>query len=163
MKFIKFVAPAAAIGILAFGLGTTPASATTVTTTFGVSATVQATCLVSASAMDFGTYTGAVATGSTTVSVTCTNTTGYNVSLSAGSGGSVTTRQMVGPNSAVLNYGLFRDSAYKNNWGVTVGTDTVAGTGNGSAQTLNVYGQVPAGQYVAPGTYSDTITATVTY
>jgi len=26
-----------------------------------------------------------------------------------------------------------------------------------------VYGQVAAGQYVAPGSYTDTITATVTY
>jgi spore coat protein U-like protein len=166
MKFFSTIksVPAAAIGILALGLSSMSASATTaVTTTFAVSATVQATCLISASPMAFGTYTGSAATSSATVSVTCTNTTGYNVGLSAGGGGTVTTRQMTGPASAVLNYGLFQDSARSVNWGTTVGTDTVAGTGNGSAQSLTVYGNVPAGQYVAPGSYSDTITATITY
>jgi spore coat protein U-like protein len=46
---------------------------------------------------------------------------------------------------------------------VTIGTDTVPLTGNGAAQVETVYGQIPAGQFVAPGSYSDTITATVTY
>ena len=104
-------------------------------------------------------------TATSTVSVTCTNTTPYNVGLSAGlaTGATVVTRSMTGPASALLGYQLYRDSAHSLNWGITIATDTLAGTGNGSAQPLTVYGLVPAGQYVAPGTYSDTITATVTY
>jgi spore coat protein U-like protein len=39
----------------------------------------------------------------------------------------------------------------------------VTGTGNGAIQALTVYGQTPAGQYVSPGSYTDTITATITY
>jgi spore coat protein U-like protein len=162
---IKSVVPAAAVAVLALSMASTSAfAATTVTATFGVSATVQATCLVSASPLAFGTYNGTVSNTSTTVSVTCTNTTPYNVGLNAGvaTGATVTTRKMTG-SSATLNYGLFSDSGHATNWGNTVGTDTVAGSGNGSAQSLTVYGQVPAGQYVAPGAYSDTITATVTY
>jgi spore coat protein U-like protein len=58
---------------------------------------------------------------------------------------------------------MFSNSTRTANWGQTVGTDTVTGTGNGAAQALTVYGQVTAGQFVAPGAYSDTITATVTY
>jgi len=157
---------AAVLSILALGLASTPANAvTTVTTTFGVSATVQATCLVSATALAFGTYTGVVANSTSTVSVTCTNTTPYNVGLSAGlaTGATVTARKMTGPASALLNYSMFSDSSRTVNWGQTVGTDTVAGSGNGSAQAITVYGQTAAGQYVAPGAYSDTITATVTY
>lgn len=140
-------------------------AATTATTTFAVSATVQATCLISATPLAFGTYTGAAATSTSTVSLTCTNTTPYNVSLSPGlaTGATVTTRQMTGPASAVLSYAMYSDSARSVNWGQTIGTDTVVGTGNGSAQALTVYGAVPAGQYVAPGAYSDTITATITY
>jgi spore coat protein U-like protein len=101
----------------------------------------------------------------TTVQVTCTNTTPYNVGLNPGTaiGATVTTRKMTGPASATLNYALTQDSGHVTNWGQTVGTDTVAGTGNGSAQTLTVYGILAAGQYPAPGAYSDTITATVTY
>jgi spore coat protein U-like protein len=70
---------------------------------------------------------------------------------------------MTGPASAVLGYALFSDASRTVNWGQTIGTDTVTGTGNGTAQALNVYGQATAGQFVAPGAYSDTITATVTY
>jgi spore coat protein U-like protein len=139
--------------------------AATATTTFSVTATVQATCLISANPLAFGTYTGVLINATTTLQVTCTNTTPYNVGLNAGTatGATVTTRKMTGPASATLNYALFQDSSRTINWGQTVGTDTVTGTGNGSAQTLTVYGQLSANQYPAPGSYSDTITATVTY
>jgi spore coat protein U-like protein len=162
---LKSALPAFALGFLALGLASRPAVATIVTTTYGVSATVQATCLVSATPMAFGAYTGVVANSTSTVSVTCTNTTPYNVGLSAGvaTGATVTTRQMTGPASAVLSYALFSDAARSVNWGQTIGTDTVTGTGNGSAQALTVYGQTAAAQFVAPGGYADTITATVTY
>src|SRR3954451_19028209 len=114
---------AAALSILALGLASTPANAvTTVTASFGVSATVQATCLVSATALTFGTYTGVVANSTSFVSVTCTNTTPYNVGLSAGqaTGATVTTRKMAGPASALLSYSMFSDSARTVNWGQTV-------------------------------------------
>ena len=168
MKFFNSLklSLAASLAILALGLASTSASATTtVTTTFGVSATVQSTCLISASALAFGTYTGVVDNATSTVSVTCTNTTTYNVSLNAGTatGATVTTRKMTGPSAALLNYSLFSNSGMTANWGNIIGTDTVAGTGNGSSQAITVYGQVPASQYVTPGSYADTITATVTY
>ena len=164
-KTLKPILSATALGCLALGLAPGSAVAATATTTFAVSATVQATCVVSATPMAFGTYTGVVAAATSTVSVTCTNTTAYNVGLNAGTatGATVTTRKMTGPNAAVLAYSLSSDAAHSVNWGQTVGTDTVAGTGNGSAQGLTVYGQVAAGQYVAPGAYADTITATVSY
>jgi spore coat protein U-like protein len=155
------------LGFLALGLVARPASAatTTVTANFNVTATVQATCLISASTMAFGVYTGLAATSTSAVSVTCTNTTSYNVGFSAGNATSalVTTRKMTGPASATLAYSLFSDSARSSNWGQTIGTDTVTGTGNGSVQSIPVYGSVAAAQYVAPGAYSDTITATITY
>ena len=153
------------MGALAVGLPPAPAMAAAATTTFQVSATVQATCLISASNLAFGTYTGVVANANSTITVTCTNTTPYNVGLNAGTatGATVTTRKMTGPSGAALNYALYQDSGFTKNWGLTIGTDTVAGTGNGSAQTLTVYGNIPAGQYVTPGAYLDTITATVSY
>lgn len=63
----------------------------------------------------------------------------------------------------LLAYALYSDSGRTTNWGNTVSTDTVPGTGNGSAQTLTVYGRIAAAQYVTPGSYADTITATITY
>jgi spore coat protein U-like protein len=162
---IKSALPAAILAVVALGLAPTSAFATTsVPTTFTVTATVQATCIISAGSLGFGTYTGLIAHSTSTISVTCTNTTPYNVALNPGatSGATVTTRQML--NGAVaLNYGLYKDATWTTNWGQTTGTDTAAGTGTGLVQTLTVYGQVAAGQYVTPGSYSDTITATVIY
>jgi spore coat protein U-like protein len=71
---------------------------------------------------------------------------------------------MIGPSSAQLNYNLYSDAGFSANWGNTPGTDTVAGTGIGSAQALIVYGVIPAGQTsVAAGNYSDTLIVTLTY
>lgn len=148
-------------------LAPTVAVASTATSTMAVSATVVSSCTISTTSMAFGTYNSAVLNGTATVSATCSNTTPYNVGLNAGTanGATVTTRAMFvsGTPAVVLNYGLYSNSSRTTNWGMTVNTDTVAGTGNGSAQSITIYGQIPAGQLVAPGTYTDTITATITY
>ncbi len=159
------LAGAGVLAMLALGLSSAPADAATSDATIGVTSTVQATCLNTATPLAFGTYTGAVATATAIVTVTCTNTTPYNVGLDAGlaTGASVTTRQMTGPAAALLAYVLTSDAAHAVNWGTTVGSDTVAGTGNGAGQPITIYGQEAAGQFVAPGAYTDTITATVTY
>ena len=153
--------------VVAVGLSliAAPLLAATATTTMGVTSTVQATCLISATSLAFGTYTGVQVDATGTVSVTCTNTTPYNVGLSAGlaTGATVTTRKMTGPSGALLNYALFSDTGRTTNWGNTVSTDTVTGTGNASSQALTVYGREAASQFVTPGSYNDTITATITY
>jgi spore coat protein U-like protein len=133
--------------------------------TMAVTATVAPACTIAATNLAFGTYSGALANAVATLTVTCTDTTLYNIGLGAGlaSGATVTTRQMTGSGSTTLAYALYQDGAHSINWGVTVGTDTVAGTGNGIGQPVSVYGQIAAGQFPVPGSYSDTIVATVTY
>jgi spore coat protein U-like protein len=146
--------------------GTYADTLTTATTTFPVTVTVVKACAISATNLAFGTYVAtATSTSTSIISVTCTNTTAYNVGLNAGTatGATVTTRKMTGPGGHLLGYSLYQNSGHSTNWGNTVGTDTEAGTGNGALQSLTVYGQLPAGQFVTPGTYSDTITATITY
>ncbi len=135
------------------------------TNSFSVTSTVQATCSISATAMAFGTYSGVALNATSNISVTCTNSTTYNVGLNAGTAGGATVanRSMTGPNVAKLGYNLFRNSGRTLNWGNSVGSDTLSGTGNGTQQNLSVYGQIPAGQFVNPGNYADTITATITY
>jgi spore coat protein U-like protein len=141
------------------------APAATLTTTFGVGATVQAACDVSATSMVFGPYTSATVNATSALSVTCTDSTPYNVALSAGisAGSTAASRQMTGPGASLLRYMLTSDSARTRNWGATPGSDTVAGTGNGAVQHLIIYGQTPGAQFVTPGAYADTITVTVTY
>lgn len=46
---------------------------------------------------------------------------------------------------------------------MTIGTDTLAGTGNGNVQNLTVYGRVPPQATPAAGVYTDTVAITVTY
>jgi spore coat protein U-like protein len=58
---------------------------------------------------------------------------------------------------------MYSDASRTVNWGNTSGTDTVAGTGNGSAQVLTIYGRVPAQTTPAPATYNDTVTVTINY
>ncbi len=159
------LAASGALLAAAFVLRPVSAVAATATGTIGVAATVQAICLNTASALAFGTYIGAQTVTTATLTVTCTNTTPYTVGLNAGtsSGATVTTRKMTGPAGALLAYVLTSDAAYAINWGNTAGTDTVSGTGNGAAQVLTIYGREAAGQFLAPGAYTDTITATVTY
>lgn len=157
-KTFRLTLSAAVLGIVMLCLASAPAWAATATTTFAVSATVQATCTVSATAMAFGTYIPtAASTNTSTVSVTCTNTTPYTLGLNAGLNGTVTARAMKS-GAVLLNYGLFTDSGHTTNFATLASAN-----GTGSAVVTTVYGQVPAAQYVTPGAYSDTITATVTY
>jgi len=147
----------------------TAAQAATATASMSVTLTITAQCtVVSASTMAFPT-TGLLTSNvdqTSTITVLCTNTTPYTISLDKGlNGGSVTTRQMKGalPTPDSVNYSLYRDSGRTQNWGQTIGTDTVAGTGTGSNVAATVYGRVPVQTSVKPDNYSDTVTVTVTY
>jgi spore coat protein U-like protein len=142
--------------------------ATTATSTFTVSITLVATCTVnSASTLNFGNSVGILNVNvdqTSTISVTCSDTTPYDVGLDAGtaSGATVTTRKMTS-GGATVSYALYSNNGRTTNWGNTVSTDTVTATGNGNAQSYTVYGRVPPQTTPAPGTYTDTITVTVTY
>ena len=66
--------------------------------------------------------------------------------------------------TATLGYNLYTTTGDTTVWGDGTGsTASVAGTGTGSNQTLTVYGKIPTGETSLSGTYSDTITATITY
>jgi spore coat protein U-like protein len=142
------------------------ARAATATTSFTVTATVLASCAVSATNMAFGTYTPSAASPATsTITVTCTNGTTYGVLLDGGQAASMTARKMKDSASDLLPYGLYTTSGYTTVWGDGTGTTGKnTGTGNGAAQPYTVYGNITAGQYVAPSTsYTDTINVTVSY
>ncbi len=172
MKFsnaIKSALPVAVLGFLALGLTSTPAVAlTTNTATFTVSATVAASCSVSGTNLTFGSYTGAVTTANSTLTVTCNAaSTPYNIGLNPGAHGTGPYARNMANGANLLSYGLFQNAAWTTNWGTTSGTDTEAGTSSATAMTattVTVYGQIPANQVVAPlGAYTDTITASIIY
>jgi len=135
--------------------------------TLDVTIKIIADCTIAANPLDFGQSQGVLATtvtANTTLNVTCTNTTPYNVGLSAGNGtGSTTAARLMsgtGGNTSTVAYNLNMTSG-GGNWGNTQGTDTLSGTGSGVQQNLTVYGQVPAQATPQPDTYKSTLTATV--
>jgi spore coat protein U-like protein len=146
--------------LMACGLLTTPAHAQII---FG-------TCTASASGVSFGTYnllsaTPLASTG--TVTVNCSgafvigNTT-VTIDLSTGQSGSFTTRKL----GTGFSYNLYQDAAHTQIWGDGTGGSTQYSgtlTTGQTSLTATVYGQVPALQNPAPGSYTDTITVTVNY
>jgi spore coat protein U-like protein len=166
MRLNKLLTVVLGLALALADLPARPAGAATATTTFLVTANVSVSCLIAATDLDFGDYISGQLDGQSQITVTCTNTATWNVGLNAGtcSGATVTTRCMKGPGTAILNYSLSSDTTRVVNWGNTVGTDTVSGTGTGGPQIITVYGRIPAGQTTTvPGGYTDTITATITF
>jgi spore coat protein U-like protein len=159
---LKFAIAAAAL--LPF---VTASHAATTTSTFTVQVSITASCTInSASTLNFGSQGVLVSNvdNTSTLSVQCTNTTPYDIGLNAGTGAGATVavRKMTSGGNTI-NYSLYTDAGRTTVWGNTVGTDTVAATGNGAAQSYTIYGRVPPQSTPAPATYTDTITVTVTY
>jgi spore coat protein U-like protein len=148
------------------------AQATTTTTTFAVTATVLSTCSATAATLAFPNYTpgGGAQIGNTTISVKCTKNTPFTVALDAGSTtGDTFAQRLMGSGANTLQYNLFTTAGLGTIFGDgTGGTATVPGTGLGvaTANSVQVFGQVPdsaTNQAAVAGSYSDTITVTVTY
>jgi spore coat protein U-like protein len=141
--------------------------ALTTTSTFTTQIMGTAACTISsASTLDFG-ATGVLVANvdrTSTVQVTCTDSTPYDIGLDAGTGtGATVAVRKLSSGDATVSYTLYSDTSRTTVWGNTIGTDTVAAAGNGSAQNYTVYGRVPPQTTPAAGTYNDTVTVTVTY
>ena len=153
------------------------AQAATNTTTFLVKLVITESCTISTPAatdVDFGSQVRATAavnvnvTG--TLNVNCSAGTSYTVGLN---GGTNTTGTIGAPTAGqrrmklttantYVPYELYQVAGGTTFWGNTAGTNTVAGTGTGTAVPLSVYGKVTSVNFPA-GSYEDTVTATITY
>lgn len=141
--------------------------AATTTGSFGVQFNIAAQCTVtSASTLDFlsAGLLNINTDATSTIVVQCTNTTPYDIGLDAGTtvGGSIATRLLLN-GAATIQYRMYSDAGRTSNWGNTVGVDTLSAVGNGTTQSHTVYGRVPIQISAAPGSYTDTVTVTVTY
>jgi spore coat protein U-like protein len=144
------------------------------TSTENVSATVTKSCSASiATNLVFGAYDPIVTNktvalnGAATASVTCTSTVPYVVTAGqgtfpgSGSTDAAPVRQMANGTNR-LGYSIYQNSGRTIALGNTAGTG-LAGTGSGGAQTVTLYGQIPAGLNEPSGTYTDTVILSVTY
>lgn len=149
------------------------AHAATDTTTFQVRIVISEACdiqTVGATDVDFSSRvrsTGAPVDAQGALTVNCSNGTPYTIGLNAGGSSTSATaaadnRRMLGGAGNFVPYGLYRDAGRTLFWGDLIGTNTLAGTGNASNQSIPVYGRVPSTNAPA-GSYADTVTATITY
>lgn len=152
--------------------------AATATGTLTVKATVAASCTINTSStgtttgavLDFGTVSSFAANvdaststnSGSKVGVLCNNGTAWTLAMDAGENVSGTQRQMAGGSSEFIPYNLFSDSTLTTAIGIN--TTALSDTGNGTQQTYDIYGQIPAGSTLpSVGNYVDTITMTLTY
>lgn len=169
MKKILLVSALAALASAAFA-ATNPATAT-----FDVKITVLKACSVvagTASDITFGSQDASATNleSSNTISVTCSKKTPYNIGLTPMSnsttGAGAMAAQNVAPvtgNTDTVAYQLRQATGSTSAvWGNTVGTNTVGGTGNGTAQSHTVFATVPNAN-VTPDSYKDTVTVSVSY
>ncbi|WP_034160900.1 Csu type fimbrial protein [Sphingomonas sp. ERG5] len=148
-----------------------PAFADTDTDTLNVTANVVASCsITSTSTLAFGSVTQSATnidnTGS--VDLICTNTTPWFLSAAAGTNASGAQNRMKHATLAqFLNYDIYSDTGRATPFPTvagTLGAGNTGGAGTGTTQTVTVYGRIPAGQTLpSPGSYTDTVTMTVTY
>lgn len=132
----------------------------------GVTATFANTCrITTATDLDFGATTGLPGNRdqTSTINLQCPLNTNWRVGLDNGSNASGNVRRMAGPSGSFLTYELYRNSSRNQRWGNTLGSDTSGGTGTNASQSLTVYGRVPAQATPVRGSFSDTVTITLTY
>lgn len=143
-----------------------PAAATDLTTTFQARIVILNACTaLSASTLDFGSQgvLSADVDQTSTINVTCTTDAPYTVKLDAGANagtpGDVDTRRMT-DGTDFVSYNLYSDASGGAVWDNTTG---VSRNGTGSQEAITVHGRVPAQTTPPAGTYTDTVTVTLTY
>jgi spore coat protein U-like protein len=133
----------------------------------------KAACTLSTTGVPFGIYNPSATTDKLingTITITCTPSSGsssYQIALSTGGGTSYAGRRMAS-GANLLPYQLFVDAALTQIWGNgTSGTSVATGTStvpiNGGSHVFQVHGRIVAKRVANPGSYTDTIIATVTY
>ncbi|HTX60608.1 MAG TPA: spore coat protein U domain-containing protein [Verrucomicrobiae bacterium] len=172
---LRIAGAAVALALLAVLAGAR-SDAQTATGSLKPSMTIAADCITSTSTatLSFPEYLPNQSTPLTAapsaITITCTNTTAWSITASKGNNsthatgtcGSATCSRAMTNGTAYIGYDLFVGACCS---GTTVWntTNTISGTGDGSAQTISFWGEVAASQNVAAGTYTDTVVATYTY
>lgn len=137
----------------------------TQTGTFQAHFLLNPACSITAAPLQFGTVTGLTGHDATSnLSVNCTRNGAYSIALDGGTvAGNVVNRQMrLGAGPSTVGYQLYRDSGRTLVWGNTAG-QLYTGTGTGNVQSVPVFGRVPVQAAKPAGTYTDTVTATITF
>lgn len=167
-------------------LSAAPPNASGTTAVLGISASVAANCVISASALSFGQYESVLANAtaplnaSGAVSIACTKGATPRISMDLGQNANAGKRYMArvaatGPGgTGALNYELYQPPsptpgqacAFPGTtfWGSSAGDSFTPGAPLSRVErTYSVCGTIPPGQLVAMGSYADTVVATVNF
>jgi spore coat protein U-like protein len=109
----------------------------------------------------FSTFPNNNGVGSLTIDCKGAGNNTFVVTLSAGRSHNYALRTMTSRTNQ-LNYNLYTSAERSVVWGDGTGISQVMVTKN-KPTTLSIFGQIPAGQDVALGIYTDSITATVNF
>lgn len=131
---------------------------------FNVRATIANDCVINAGNLDFG--ANSILNGerraSSALSVQCTANNPYQIAFNGGQNGTVAARRMVNPATGETVAYKLSSSMDGPAWGDgTLGTSVYGGVGSGRVQSVPVHGTVPAQRTPSPGSYRDTVTATL--
>ncbi|WP_426701654.1 Csu type fimbrial protein [Rhodanobacter sp. Col0626] len=121
-------------------------------------------CSLAATGVAFGNYDFLSPTdleGVGNIQVQCDAVASYTITLSQGYGLFDARRMMSGAHQ--LSYNLYSDAARTIIWGDGIDGITQVVGGNDAGQTYPVYAKAPAGQSPYVGTYTDSITVTLTF
>jgi spore coat protein U-like protein len=149
---------------------------------FNVTASVAATCTIAATSVAFGVYDPVTANaaaeltnGGGAVTVTCTKGATPVIGLGVGQNSTGSLRRMKGANATspdFLGYELYQPPSTVANTACTFPGTTVWNSSNtlatavapsSDARSYSICGSVAAGQDVAVDTYSDIVTASVSF
>lgn len=144
------------------------ALAATATGVLNVRMNITATCAIGTTGdLDHGSLNvlSALVDTQASMQVLCSSGAPFNVSLNGGLNGTGASDRKMKSTSGVntISYQLYRDAARSQVWGETIGVDTATSTGTGATQSFTIYSRVPAQTLQPVGTYTDTVTVTLTY
>ena len=130
----------------------------------GVTANYANSCHINAASdMDFGRSDGLASPReqTSTISLQCPIGAPWSVTLNDGANAAGGTRRMASAGNRIT-YELYRDASRLERWGSSPATG-VAGIGTDNPSLLIVYGRIPAQPGTRAGSYTDTVTVTLTY
>jgi spore coat protein U-like protein len=140
---------------------------------FPVASCYAFNCSLATTPVNFGNFdvfSAYVLDSTGTLTVSCSNPEQkpipVKISINSGISGKFNPRQMQGSNGIDrLNYYLFTDPSGAVIWGDGTGGSSPVSSTVTRTSTLSstIYGRIPAGQNVGVGTYTDVLTATVTW
>ncbi|MBC8412149.1 MAG: spore coat protein U domain-containing protein [Nitrospira sp.] len=163
MKSVISVLAAALIVVFAGGFTEGQAQRSS-TGQLALNVTVQGSCIVTASDVQFAPYDIGAASAvnqSSELSVNCNTGLPYSVAIDGGANPG-NSRRLAAAGGSFLDYQLCKDSACSNPWGDGSSFGTAyEGQGTGAADSVSVYGQIFANQSPPSGDYTDTVTITV--